>query len=78
MIISKFKRLLNHLFREQLLAVLLRITSLVLTPHVPLRKEDTLGGRLAPAFFQVGLLFNNKPVNYFVSTLQLNEQFFRL
>lgn len=39
---------------EQLLYVMLRITGLVLTEVVPLRKEDTLGGRLAPAFFQVG------------------------
>lgn len=38
---------------EQLLDVMLRITGLVLTEVVPARKEDTLGGRLAPAFFQV-------------------------
>ena len=37
---------------EQLLMVLLRITSIVIPPQVPSRKEDTLGGRLAPAFFQ--------------------------
>lgn len=37
---------------EQLLLVMLRITSLVLTQQVPIRKEESLGGRLAPAFFQ--------------------------
>ena len=37
---------------EQLLLVMLRITALVLSEVVPSRKEDTLGGRLAPAFFQ--------------------------
>lgn len=37
---------------EQLLLVMLRITSLVLTPQVPIKKEESLGGRLAPAFFQ--------------------------
>lgn len=37
---------------EQLLMVLLKITSIVIPPQIPARKEDTLGGRLAPAFFQ--------------------------
>ncbi|KAG8192293.1 hypothetical protein JTE90_002117 [Oedothorax gibbosus] len=37
---------------EQLLKVLLQITSLVLKEVPPSRKEDTLGGRLAPALFQ--------------------------
>ena len=37
---------------EQLLLVVLRITSLVLTEHLPMKREDTLGGRLAPAFFE--------------------------
>ncbi|XP_039283019.1 ral GTPase-activating protein subunit alpha-1 [Nilaparvata lugens] len=37
---------------EQLLLVLLRITSLILTKTPPRRKEETLGGRLAPAIFQ--------------------------
>ncbi|CAL1264601.1 unnamed protein product [Larinioides sclopetarius] len=37
---------------EQLLKVLLQITSLVLKEVPPARKEDTLGGRLAPALFQ--------------------------
>lgn len=37
---------------EQLLLVMLRITSLVLSQQIPIKKEDSLGGRLAPAFFQ--------------------------
>ena len=37
---------------EQLLTVLLRITSIIIPSQISLRKEDTLGGRLAPAFFQ--------------------------
>ncbi|RWS27967.1 ral GTPase-activating protein subunit alpha-1-like protein, partial [Leptotrombidium deliense] len=37
---------------EQLLNVMLGITSKVLSENIPVRKEDTLGGRLAPAFFQ--------------------------
>ncbi|CAH0728447.1 unnamed protein product, partial [Brenthis ino] len=37
---------------EQLLLVLLQITSLVLTKVPPKRKQDTLGGFLAPALFQ--------------------------
>lgn len=39
--------------------VLLQITSLVLKEVPPMKKEDTLGGRLAPALFQVGQ-------NYFI------------
>ncbi|KAL4709378.1 hypothetical protein ACJJTC_013667 [Scirpophaga incertulas] len=38
--------------REQLLLVLLQITSLVLTKVPPKRKQETLGGFLAPALFQ--------------------------
>ncbi|VVC33952.1 Hypothetical protein CINCED_3A022064 [Cinara cedri] len=37
---------------EQLLNVLLRITTLVLNKKPPKRKEDTLSGKLAPAIFQ--------------------------
>ncbi|XP_026816588.1 ral GTPase-activating protein subunit alpha-1 isoform X1 [Rhopalosiphum maidis] len=37
---------------EQLLNVLLRITTLVLNKKPPRRKEDTLSGKLAPAIFQ--------------------------
>ncbi|XP_076305803.1 ral GTPase-activating protein subunit alpha-1 isoform X2 [Tachypleus tridentatus] len=37
---------------EQLLLTLLQITSSVLKETLPVKKEDTLGGRLAPALFQ--------------------------
>ncbi|KAL1130226.1 hypothetical protein AAG570_013164 [Ranatra chinensis] len=37
---------------EQLLVVLLHITSLILSTTPPKKKEETLGGRLAPAIFQ--------------------------
>ncbi|KAI1284840.1 putative Rho GTPase-activating protein [Halotydeus destructor] len=37
---------------EQLLLVMLYITSQVLAEAVPSRREESLGGRLAPAFFQ--------------------------
>ncbi|XP_021202849.2 probable Rho GTPase-activating protein CG5521 isoform X1 [Bombyx mori] len=37
---------------EQLLLVLLQITSLVLTKIPPKKKQETLGGNLAPALFQ--------------------------
>lgn len=37
---------------EQLLLILLRITSIVIPRQLPIRKEEVLGGRLAPAFFQ--------------------------
>ncbi|XP_064464069.1 ral GTPase-activating protein subunit alpha-1-like isoform X3 [Ornithodoros turicata] len=37
---------------EQLLLVLLRVTSLVLKTSPPTRKDEVLGGRLAPALFQ--------------------------
>ncbi|GFG28404.1 hypothetical protein Cfor_11332, partial [Coptotermes formosanus] len=37
---------------EQLLLVLLQITSLILSKTPPKRKEETLGGKLAPAIFQ--------------------------
>jgi len=42
-----------YIYREQLLNVLLRITTLVLNKKPPRRKEDTLSGKLAPAIFQV-------------------------
>ena len=41
------------IFREQLLLVLLQITSLILTKTPPKRKDETLGGKIAPAIFQV-------------------------
>ncbi|XP_049857449.1 probable Rho GTPase-activating protein CG5521 isoform X1 [Schistocerca gregaria] len=37
---------------EQLLVVLLQITSLILSKTPPKHKEETLGGKLAPAIFQ--------------------------
>lgn len=37
---------------EQLLMVLLHITSVILNPVPPKRKDETLGGRMAPAIFQ--------------------------
>lgn len=36
---------------------MLRVTSLLFPEKVPSRKEDVLGGRLAPAFFQVSYHF---------------------
>lgn len=39
-------------FREQLLLVLLQITSLVLPENPPKKKMQTLGGKLAQAIFQ--------------------------
>ena len=53
---------------EQLLLVVLRITSLVLTEQLPIKKEDTLGGRLAPAFFETLIVTWIKAnLNIFVS-----------
>lgn len=40
------------MIREQLLLVLLQVTSQVLGNKVPDKKEDSLGNRLAPALFQ--------------------------
>lgn len=37
---------------EQLLVVILQITSMVLPEQIPVKKEQTIGGRLAPAFFE--------------------------
>jgi hypothetical protein len=37
---------------EQLLVVILQITSMVLPETIPVKKEQTIGGRLAPAFFE--------------------------
>ena len=45
------------LCREQLLKVLLCITSGVLSQHKPEEKDNTLGGRLAQAIFQVRLSY---------------------
>lgn len=43
---------MHLIFREQLLLVLLQITSLVLGENPPKKKGSTLGGKLAPAIFQ--------------------------
>lgn len=60
---------------EQLLLVVLRVTSLVLTEHLPMKKEDTLGGRLAPAFFETLIVTWIKAnLNIFVSS-ELWERF---
>lgn len=60
---------------EQLLLVVLRVTSLVLTEHLPMKKEDTLGGRLAPAFFETLIVTWIKAnLNIFVS-MELWERF---
>lgn len=49
--------------REQLLHVLLSITTLVLNKKPPRRKEDTLSGKLAPAIFQVINTLHSKVLN---------------
>lgn len=60
---------------EQLLLVVLRITSLVLTEQLPAKKEDTLGGRLAPAFFETLIVTLIKAnLNIFVS-MELWDRF---
>ncbi|XP_054712928.1 LOW QUALITY PROTEIN: ral GTPase-activating protein subunit alpha-1-like [Uloborus diversus] len=60
---------------EQLLLVLLQITSLVLKEVPPVRKEDTLGGRLAPALFQTLIVTWIKAnLNVVIST-ELWDQF---
>ncbi|KFM77896.1 Ral GTPase-activating protein subunit alpha-2, partial [Stegodyphus mimosarum] len=60
---------------EQLLLVLLQITSLVLKEIPPIRKEDTLGGRLAPALFQTLIVTWIKAnLNVIIST-ELWDQF---
>lgn len=60
---------------EQLLLVVLRVTSLVLTEQLPMKKEDTLGGRLAPAFFETLIVTWIKAnLNIFVS-MELWERF---
>ncbi|KAF8789181.1 Ral GTPase-activating protein subunit alpha-1 like protein [Argiope bruennichi] len=60
---------------EQLLKVLLQITSLVLKEVPPARKEDTLGGRLAPALFQTLIVTWIKAnLNVVIST-ELWDQF---
>lgn len=48
----KFYTYCTFACREQLLLVLLQITSLVLGENPPRKKSLTLGGKLAPAIFQ--------------------------
>jgi hypothetical protein len=43
----------GFLFREQLLIVLLRITSVVLSMAPPSERDKSLGGRLAEHIFKV-------------------------
>jgi hypothetical protein len=50
----------NLLFREQLLVVMLHVTSAVLDknqPHSGIKHPDTLGYKLASALFQVVVFF---------------------
>ncbi|GIY68478.1 hypothetical protein CDAR_112172 [Caerostris darwini] len=60
---------------EQLLKVLLQITSLVLKEVPPVRKEDTLGGRLAPALFQTLIVTWIKANLNVVISAELWDQF---
>ncbi|GFS68356.1 hypothetical protein NPIL_633392 [Nephila pilipes] len=60
---------------EQLLKVLLQITSLVLKEIPPVRKEDTLGGRLAPALFQTLIVTWIKANLNVVISMELWDQF---
>nr|CAD7424624.1 unnamed protein product [Timema monikensis] len=60
---------------EQLLLVLLQITSLILSKTPPKQKEDTLGGKLAPAIFQTLIVTWIKAnLNVVIST-ELWDQF---
>jgi hypothetical protein len=52
--------------REQLLLILLRITSLILSKTPPRRKEETLGGKLAPAIFQASKLLLKLKMYYII------------
>ena len=40
------------LHRENLVQVLIQVTRSIVSAEIPLKREDTLGGRLAPALFQ--------------------------
>lgn len=55
--------------------VLLQITSLVLKEVPPMRKEDTLCGRLAPAFFQTLIVTWIKANLNVVASTELWDQF---
>lgn len=39
-------------FREILVQILIRVTECITSPELPIKREDNLGGRLAPALFQ--------------------------
>jgi hypothetical protein len=61
--------------REQLLLVLLQVTSQVLGNKVPDKKEDTLGNRLAPALFQTLIVTWIRANLNVVITVDLWDQF---
>ena len=63
------------LFREQLLLVLLQVTSQVLSNKVPDKKEDTLGNRLAPALFQTLIVTWIRANLNVIITVELWDQF---
>lgn len=39
-------------YRENLVHVLIQVTKSIVSKEIPAKREDTLGGRLAPALFQ--------------------------
>ncbi|BES90903.1 Rap/ran-GAP [Nesidiocoris tenuis] len=61
---------------EGLLAVLLHLTSHLLSPDPPKRREETLGGRLAPAIFQTLIVTWIKANLNVVISQELWDQFF--
>ncbi|XP_073994212.1 probable Rho GTPase-activating protein CG5521 isoform X1 [Rhodnius prolixus] len=63
---------------EQLLIVLLHITSLILSPNPPKKKEETLGGRLSPAIFQTLIVTWIKANLNVVISRDLWDQFFQV
>ncbi|KAF7487806.1 Ral GTPase-activating protein subunit alpha-1 [Sarcoptes scabiei] len=63
---------------QNLVQVLIRVTECIISPQLPLRREDTLGGRLAPALFQTLIVTWIKAnLNICVSN-QLWDQFHHL
>ncbi|XP_075587715.1 ral GTPase-activating protein subunit alpha-1 isoform X1 [Dermatophagoides farinae] len=63
---------------ENLVQVLIRVTECIISPKVPAKREDSLGGRLAPALFQTLVVTWIKAnLNIQVSS-QLWEQFHQL
>uniref|UniRef100_A0A0A9X1L4 Ral GTPase-activating protein subunit alpha-1 n=3 Tax=Lygus hesperus TaxID=30085 RepID=A0A0A9X1L4_LYGHE len=61
---------------EELLTILLHLTSVLLSPVPPKRKEETLGGRLAPAIFQTLIVTWIKANLNVVISQELWDQFF--